>query len=197
MTTSTDQVRRRAMRLATLVAVPAAVVSGAVSLWAYGAFDGPAPAASPTLPVQTATTPVTMAAPHLDEETARICRAMVAKLPDRIRAADRRPVSAGAEQNAAYGDPALTLACGTPPAALLPTTQVYPLAGVCWVAEASPGGATWRTVDRSVGVTVTVPGSPDGSGQAVVPLARAVAESIPQLPAPPTGCERPPGPVPG
>jgi GNAT superfamily N-acetyltransferase len=36
----------------------------------------------------------------------------VSQLPATVRDLTQRPVTAGAEQNAAYGDPALTVACG-------------------------------------------------------------------------------------
>jgi hypothetical protein len=176
---ASDPVRRSAARVATLVAVPVALVVGLVSLWSAGAFR-----AAP------ATTPVTMAAPALDPDATAICRAVVAKLPEAVREMARRPVTAGPEQNAAYGDPPLTLACGVAPAAVEPTAEVYPLSGVCWVAVAQPGdtGTVWTTVDRQVPVAVTVPGAREGSAQSVIPFAAAVGTANPRLTTPPTGC---------
>src|SRR5882672_8768990 len=104
----TDPTRRGASITAAAVAIPIALAAGLFSLWKYGAFDGPA---APSPKVQ-ATGAVTMSAPALSEATAEVCRGVVAQLPDTLRDAPRRPVSAGAEQNAAYGDPAVTLACG-------------------------------------------------------------------------------------
>jgi hypothetical protein len=179
-----DPVRRRAATAATLVAVPVALAVGLVSLWAFGAFEGPPqPVAGPR-----PTSAVTMQAPTLTPEVAEVCRAVVAQLPDAVRDAARRPVTAGPEQNAAYGDPPLTLACGVLTPSLPPTTEVFPLSGVCWAAVPGPGGTVWTTVDRTVGIAVTVPGSPDGSGQSVIPFTKAISPNDPRLPDPPPGC---------
>jgi hypothetical protein len=181
----TDPVRRNAARIATLVAVPVALAVIGVSLWTYG--DSGAPDASSS-PSTQATSAVSMAAQPLTEETATVCRAVVAKVPDTVRELRRRPVTGGAEQNAAYGDPALTLSCGVPAPSLPPTTQVYPLSGVCWSATAGASGTVWTTVDRTVPIAITVPGKSDGSGQSVVPLAKVIAATDPRLPTPPAGC---------
>lgn len=185
---SAEPARRSAAKLATLVAVPIALAVGVLSLWAYGAFDGAGPEPSPTTAVAQPTSPVAMEAPTLNREVALVCREVVAALPDAVRNAARRPVTAGSEQNAAYGDPPLTLACGAPTPSLPLTAEVFPLSGVCWAARPATGGTVWTTVDRSVGIAVTVPGPPEGSGQSVVPFAKAIAENDPRLPKPPSGC---------
>ena len=101
--------RRGAARTASLIAIPFALAIGAFSLWRFGAFGGaeprpsslarpprrPAPSRWP--PRRCRTTPPRSAGP------------LIAHLPDAVHDANRRPVTAGAEQNAAYGDPALTL----------------------------------------------------------------------------------------
>jgi hypothetical protein len=179
--------RLGAARTASLIAIPIALGIGALSLWRFGAFDGASPRVSSTPPVQ-ATGPVTMAAPTLSDDVAAVCRAVVAHLPETVHDANRRPVSAGDEQNAAYGEPALTVACGAPIASVDPTALVYPLGGVCFVAAAGSGGAVWTTVDRQVPVVVTVPGDTDGSAQSVVPLTPAIAFGDPPAAAKPSGC---------
>jgi hypothetical protein len=186
-----DPVRRGAARLATLVAVPVAVAVAGISLWTYGGFGAPTPAPStpaPSAATPASTTPVTMAAPPLAEDVATICRAAVAKLPDSIQGLPRRAITAGAEQNAAYGDPALTFACGVVQPSFPPSADVYPLADVCWVAQPGQDGTVWFTVDRTVAVAVTVPGPQSGSAQSVVPLARVVATTVPRTATPPPGC---------
>jgi hypothetical protein len=181
---SADPVRRQAARAATIVAIPVALAVVGISVWTYGRAGATAtPSALPQ-----ATAPVTMAAPALTDQTATVCRAVVAALPDSIRDAKRRPVTAGAEQNAAYGDPAITLSCGGVAASLPPTTEVYPLGGVCWSAATGPNSTVWTTVDRTVVQTVTVPGTGDGSGQSVVPFGKPIADSVPRLDTAPTGC---------
>lgn len=180
-----DPIRRQAARTATLVAVPVALAVIGISLWTYGRAAG---TPTPSTATAQATAPVTMAAPVLTDDVATVCRAVVAKLPDTVRDLRRRPVSAGAEQNAAYGEPALTLACGAPTASLSPTAEVYPLAGVCWAPTAGPDATVWTTVDRTVPITVTVPGPADGSSQSVVPLSKVIGDAVPRQAAPPTGC---------
>jgi hypothetical protein len=179
--------RRSAARSAALLAIPIALAIGALSLWRFGAFDRPATAPSPT-PAALTNSPVTTTQRPLSEQAAAVCRAVIANLPDAIRDANRRPVTAGAEQNAAYGEPPVTVACGAPAAPVAPTDDVYPLSGVCFVAVSSAGGAVWTTIDRLVPVAVTVPGQPDGSAQSVIALAPAIAAGDPRQLSAPTGC---------
>jgi Protein of unknown function (DUF3515) len=180
-----DPTRRQAARVATLVAVPVALVVGLLSLWRFGAFDRPAPAP----PASAApTSPVSMPAAPLAPEAAEICRVVVSKLPESVNGSARRPVTAGAEQNAAYGEPPLTLACGTAPASYGPTDQLAVLGGVCWYQRPGGAGTEWTTVDRKVPVTVIVPGPVGGSAQWVIPFSAPVAAAQPQLANISTGC---------
>jgi hypothetical protein len=179
--------RRSAARSAALVAIPIGLVIGALSLWRFGAFDSPAAAPSPTSAAQ-ASGPVTTTERPLSDEAAVVCGAVIAHLPETIRDAARRPVTAGADQNAAYGDPAITVACGAPAAQVEPTEDVYPMSGVCFVAVPGSGATVWTTVDRQVPVAVTVPGQSDGSGQSVIPLAPAIAAQDPRQASAPSGC---------
>jgi hypothetical protein len=175
--------------VATLVAVPVALAIVGISLWTHGGLSDAVPAGQATSPpVPGATGPVPMAAPALSTEVAAACRAVVAKLPDAVRDLSRRQVTAGAEQNAAYGDPALTLACGIAQPSFAPTAEVYPLAGVCWLAQPNATGTVWTTVDRAIPVAVTVPGPQNGSAQSVLPLARTIATTDPTTASPPPGC---------
>ena len=179
-----DPVRRSAARTATLVAVPLAIAVAVISLLTFGGFgtDPPVP------PGPAATGPVTMTAPALPPEVVPVCRQIVADLPETVAGHARRPVTAGPEQNAAFGDPPITLACGAPAPTFPATDDVYTLSGVCW--HAVPGGDTtaWTTVDRAVPVTVTVPGPSDGSGQSVLPFSEAVGPNDPRLETFPSGC---------
>lgn len=179
--------RRHAARTATLVAVPVALAVGVLSVLVLRPAT-PKPTASPTTAAAQATGAVTVAAPPLSDPAATACRALIAKLPDQVVNAKRRPVSAGAEQNAAWGDPPLLLACGVLMPSIELTTDVYPISGVCWVATPVSGGALWTTIDRAVPVAVTVPGSPDGSGQWVAALSPAIGTTLELAPHRPTGC---------
>jgi hypothetical protein len=178
-----DPVRRSAARTATLVAVPVAIAIVVISVLIYG---GSTPAPPPPGPA--ATGPVEMAGRTLTADAMPVCQAVVSHLPDTIAGRARRPVSAGSEQNAAFGDPPITLACGTTQPTFEPTATVYPLSGVCWYAETRPDRSTWTTVDRTIPVTITVPGPPEGSAQSVIPFSATVAANDPPRDAVPSGC---------
>lgn len=178
-----DPVRRSAARTATLVAVPVAIAIVVISLLAYGRSAPPTPPAGPV-----ATGPVDMATRTLTADAVPVCQAVVAHLPNTVAGLARRPVSDGPEQNAAYGDPPITVACGTAQPTFEPTATVYPLSGVCWYAETQPGNTAWTTVDRTIPITVTVPGPSEGSAQSVIPFSAPVAANDPPRDAVPSGC---------
>jgi hypothetical protein len=189
-----DPATRSAARLAAAVALPAALVAGLI---AYRLLNGPGahPGASAS-PAPHSTAPVAMAAPALAERPATVCRALLAQLPSALRDRPRRPVTAGPEQNAAYGDPAITIACGAGPRPSIdPTAFVYPLSGVCWYAVPGPAATVWTTVDREVPVTVTVPNGYSGQGQWVIEFSPAVGAAVPAVTTPPTGCAGSPAPA--
>ncbi|HEY2949025.1 MAG TPA: DUF3515 domain-containing protein [Micromonosporaceae bacterium] len=185
-----DQDSRRAARLATLVALPVALLAGVLAFVLLNARgDGGAePSPGPSSPRAQETEPVTMAAPHLDDRTAVICRALLAALPDRIRDLPRRPVTAGPEQNAAYGDPAIQLACGGARPAVAPTDFLLVMDGVCWRSSQSPDHTAWTTADRAVPVRVTVPADYAQPAQWVNEFSAAVVTAVPSASAAPSGC---------
>lgn len=172
----TDPERRRAARTATIIAVPVALLVGLGSLWAFGAFSRPD------------TGPVEMPARTLTEETAEVCRAIIADLPSSVAGSERRPVTAGAEQNAAFGDPPVTLACGTEQPSVELTATVFTLNGVCWYSQTRPDETVWTTIDRMVPVTVTTPGRAEGSSQTVIAFSEPVRSADPAAETAPTGC---------
>ena len=133
---------------------------------------------------------VALPAPSLDDRRAVVCRALVATLPNALRDLTRRPVDAGPQQNAAYGDPAITLTCGAAVPSIVPTATVYPLSGVCWYAGERPDVTVWTTLDREVPVQVTVPRSYDAPGQWVIEFSAAVATAVPSTTSGvPSGCK--------
>jgi hypothetical protein len=172
-----------AARVATFVALPIALIVGAVSFWLLGGFGGSEPKPRPQ-----STAPVPMAAPPLDAPSATACRTLLTHLPDALRDRHRRPVTAGADQNVAYGDPAITLACGVPPVTLPTGADVYLLSGVCWYSQPEGGGTAWTTVDRTVAVRVTVPRSYSAPGQWVIEFSDPVAAALPRATTVPAGC---------
>jgi hypothetical protein len=179
-----DPTIRGAARLAALVAVPVALAAGLLSAWALGGFGRP-PAATPAAG---STEPVRVPDRSLSPDAAGVCRAVVADLPAAIPAGARRPVSVGSHQNAAYGDPPVLLSCGTAQPSVPPTADVSLLNGVCWYATPVEGATVWTTVDRRVPLSVTVPGSGEGSAQSVIPFSTAIARSDHRRPDAPSGC---------
>ena len=176
-------------RVATLVAVPAAVLTGVLVFWLLGGF--PAKSGSPSgsssgspaaPPAAQASGTVSVSAPALDAQTATICRALVSKLPDTLGDRARRPVSTGAEQAAAYGDPPIVLSCGGPQPQVPQDAQLFGLSGVCWFAEEQSGGQTWSTVYRQVPVNVTVPKAYGQPGQVVVGFSAPIVDAVPLVP---------------
>jgi hypothetical protein len=184
-----DRTTRQAALWATLVAVPLTLVVAFAAFLAVRPDESPAAAPSPTPPRPQSTTPVAVDAPKLSERATIVCRALVSQLPNAVRDLQLRPVTAGSEQNAAYGDPAITVSCGVPKASYLPTDQVYQLSRVCWHQVDRPDATEWTTVDREVPVRVTVPKFYDTPGQwttAFSPTVTATVRSLQQIP---TGCK--------
>jgi hypothetical protein len=182
----TDPESRRAARIATLIAIPAALLAGVLALWLAGGFGGPGNPPKPK-PRPTPTAPVSMAARDLSTHAAEVCRALLSDLPDSVRDLPRRPVTAGAEQNAAYGEPPVRLTCGVPEPKFAATATVYPLSGVCWLPRKADDGTVWTTVDREVPVAVTVPGPRAESGQWAAAFSRYVKKT-PVAKDVPSGC---------
>ena len=150
--------------------MPVALVVLLGLLWGFGVLSRPD------------TGPVAMDAPALTPEAAQVCRAIVADLPETVAGSARRAVTAGPEQNAAYGDPPVTLPCGTVPPAVEDTATVFPLSGVCWFPQPGTDATVWTTVDRAVPVSVTVPGPQEGSAQTVIAFSEAVEGRRPAAP---------------
>ncbi|MDG4769668.1 DUF3515 family protein [Solwaraspora sp. WMMD792] len=192
-----DRTTRQAAIWATVVALPLTVI---VALAAFsrlapaGSDDDPGAAADPSASASAGvapvpTTPVQIAAPALDERAEIVCRALVSQLPGTLRDLPQRRVTDGAEQNAAYGEPPITVACGVPAAQFPPTDLVYALDGVCWHAAEQADATVWTTVDREIPVRVSVPGSYDEPGQWVTAFADPLIETVPSdADAAPRGC---------
>jgi hypothetical protein len=132
--------------------------------------------------------PVAIAAIELSERHTVVCRAFLSKLPEQLRGLPRRQVSGGHEQNAAFGDPAVTIACGGGAPAFAPTDFVYSMSGVCW--HSNEAGSVWTTVDREVPIALTLPAllGGQGSGQWAAAVSGPITASVPSLEVKPSGC---------
>jgi hypothetical protein len=173
-----DRSTRSAALLATAIAVPVAALVGVLIfvLVIRNAEPGaqPKPAATTAVPVPAA--PVTMAAPALSDGAAAACLAVTSQLPVKLRDLAARKVSAGPEQNAAYGEPPITVACGVPSPVMCTTLDggagCVPLTAdmlvmnrVCWWAAQGAASNTFTTMDREVAVQVSVPSSYQNAAQ--------------------------------
>jgi Protein of unknown function (DUF3515) len=189
-----DATTRRAARLATLIALPVALLAGLIGYWALGGFRAAPGGVTATASASPkATGAVEVSASPLTGTPADVCRALVAKLPDTLGELARRPVRTGPEQNAAYGDPAVTVACGTPGPSVPPDGQLFVLDTVCWYAEQHADAAVWSLQDRAVPMTVRVPARYTGPSRFVIALSRPIVSAIPAVGATPTQTGQPSG----
>ncbi|MFI5491007.1 DUF3515 family protein [Actinoplanes sp. NPDC051859] len=196
-----DPVTRSAALWATVVAVPVAILAGLVifSQLTPGDADGTAkPTASATQPAILPGEPVQLAAPKLDDRAQQVCLAVTSQLPQQVRDLRPRKVSAGPEQNAAYGEPPLTVSCGVARPTMCPSleetgsgcvpldTELMTMNRVCWWAAKQATGTTFTTMDREVPVQVTVPSQYDQPAQwanefsdLVVKTDKSITEGVP------------------
>src|SRR4051794_2076576 len=165
-------------RLATLVALPIALVVGILVYLGLRPTDTPhqPTAASPAPGAPQNTAPVAVPASPLAGRPTLVCRALLARLPERLGDLGRRPVTAGAEQNAAYGDPPVALTCGVPGPSAAPDAQFLRLSGVCWYAVPGAQDTVWSLQAREVPLRVSVPARYEG--QLLVGLSDAIVSSI-------------------
>ncbi|MBQ1050701.1 DUF3515 family protein [Micromonospora sp. C51] len=184
-----DRSNRGAALIAAAVAVPVALLVGALALNNLSPEEpAAAPQPSATTPAPVSTAPVEMAAPQLGERPTVVCRALLSQLPDSIRDLPQRPVSAGPEQNAAYGDPALTVACGGDEPEVKPDDHLYLVNSVCWYAVEGPDVTELTTVDRETAVTLRVPHFYGEALQWASPVSGTIVESIRSSGTAPSGC---------
>lgn len=190
----TDPARRAATRIATLVAIPVAVLVGLLVFWllrgAGPGVDGgasPSPEASATGPRPTSS--VSVSPPPLTPSAAVVCRALLARLPATIRDQPQRPVTAGAEQVAAYGAPPVVLTCGVPPVTRDPTVGPIVVSGVCWYQGKADGDNTLTTIDRKVPLQLRVPAQYPDALQWAGEFAATITTTVPTIATPPPGCQ--------
>lgn len=184
-----DRTTRQAALWATVVAVPIAVLIAVFAINAVTADPDPAPTATmPATPGPQSTAPVAMAAPPLSARAATVCRALTSQLPATVQGRAQRPVTAGPEQNAAYGDPAITVACGGPSASYPPTDGLWNLDGVCWHFHEGAEATVATTVDREVPVRVAVPHTYEEAFQRTIPFSAVIVATVPSLKEIPSGC---------
>ena len=195
-----DPANRLAAMWATVVAVPVAIVVGVVAFAVMNPDEPDKPAAPQAGPVPSAA--VQMDARQLDDRSARACLAVTSQLPARIRDLPARKVTAGPEQNAAYGEPPITVTCGVPapvmcasladetPGCVPMDTELLIMNRVCWYAKPDNGSATVTTMDREVPVRVTVPSSYENPAQWANEFSDTIVKTVKSKAGDlPSGCE--------
>lgn len=188
-----DPARRSAARVATLAAVPIAVLVGVLVFWllhdvASGGDTGATPSPSGPAAAPRPTSSVSVSPPPLSARAALVCRALLARLPDTVRDLPQRPVTAGAEQVAAYGEPPVVLTCGTPQVSRDPTVMPYVVSGVCWYPRKVDGGTSLTTIDREVPLELRVPSHYSDPLQWAAEFAATITDTVPTTATPPPGC---------
>jgi len=119
----------------------------------------------------------------LAEDERELCDQLLAALPSQVLGGERRdvtPYGAGA----AWGDPPVTLRCGTTDAqGMSPSMQCQVVDDVGWYAEELEGGYRFTTIGRQTYVEVVVPdsGGSETAAGALVDLAPAVRETVPEV----------------
>jgi hypothetical protein len=202
-TRGSDRTTRSAAVLAAAFAVPIALVAGLLIFWKLLPSDNaatPAPSAS-AAPATVPTTAVQMAAPKLDAHTGQVCLAVTSQLPTTLRDLPGRKVTAGPEQNAAWGEPPITVACGVTPPTMCERVDgghpgcvpldatMYAMNGVCWWGQQGPAANVFTTMDRAVAVRVTVPSGYQQAAQWANEFSDAVVKTVKsKTSGVPTGC---------
>jgi hypothetical protein len=197
-----DPTTRSAALWATAIAVPVAILAGfLIFSQLTPSADEPGAAPAATQPAVAPTTPVQMAAPALSARTAQVCLAVTSQLPTSLRDLPARQVSAGPEQNAAYGEPPITVACGVPqpkmcervdggaPGCVPLEAVMFAMDGVCWWGNDGPASDVFTTMDREVAVQVTVPASYQQTAQWANEFSEPVVKTVKSITTGvPSGC---------
>jgi hypothetical protein len=197
-----DRTTRNAALWAAAFAVPIALVAGLLIFWRIAPHDTDAqPAPTSTAPQVVPSTPVAMTAPRLDARTSQVCLAVTSQLPSAVRDLPARKVSDGPEQNAAWGEPPITVACGVTQPTLCERADgghagcvpldatMLKMNGVCWWGQDGPASDLFTTMDREVAVRVTVPSSYQQTAQWANEFSDAVVKTIKSRSSGvPTGC---------
>jgi hypothetical protein len=199
-----DPTTRSAALWAAAFAVPIAIVAGLIMFARLSPGDQKAdPAATATSAAVVPATPVRMAAPRLGARAAQVCLAVTSQLPTTLRDLPGRKVSAGPEQNAAWGEPPITVACGVTqptmceridgghPGCVPLDATMYAMNGVCWWGQDLPATDVFTTMDREVAVQVSVPSSYQQTAQWANEFSDPVVKTVKSRDkGVPTGCTR-------
>lgn len=170
-----------AARKATYIAVPLALIAGALTALLIANS-----LRSITGDGATNTSTITSVQVVVDPATDQLCSAFANAVPGAIDGRKQRPVK-GYPGAAGWGQPPILAVCGVAkPAALVAGSTLTSVNGVSWFVQEDtdtakygvPGKNTlWVTVDRVANVGVAVPNGTDGS-VAIAPISTSIAASL-------------------
>jgi hypothetical protein len=125
--------------------------------------------------------PAQVSPPSPSGDTASLCRRLLTAAPDKVDDQSARDVRPDSPYTAAWGDPAITLACGVAkPAGLNAASQCFEVNGVGWYVENRSDTYRFTTIGRRAFVQVTVPRhyGPQPAN-ALIDLAEPISDHIP------------------
>lgn len=115
--------------------------------------------------------------PSLVPAAAVVCAQVVAALPQQLAAGvTRRATAPSSTSTAAWGDPAVTLRCGTRPGS--PLDESYGFDAVRWAMHDSGASRTWTTLTARVPVQVVIPDAYNGQAEMLGSLAVALRPTL-------------------
>jgi hypothetical protein len=125
--------------------------------------------------------PVALDQPQPSGAAATACRELLKDVPEVVEDQSRREVQPSSPYTAAWGDPAITLACGVAkPAGLNAASECFEVNGVGWFSEERAAAVRFTSIGRSSYVQVTVPKAYVPANP-LVDLAKPVDDHIPVL----------------
>jgi len=120
--------------------------------------------------------------PRPPAAAAEACRALSARLPERLDGESRRGLEPQSPFTAAWGDPAIVLRCGVGrPAALRRTSELTTVNGVDWFAEELTAGYLFTSTGRVANVELTVPDDYAPEVDPLVDLAGPLERAVPRI----------------
>jgi hypothetical protein len=113
----------------------------------------------------------------LPDAVAAVCAQVVAGLPQQLTAGvTRRATTPSSTATAAWGEPAVTLRCGTPTGS--PRDEPFAFDDVRWAMHDSGASRTWTTLAATVPVQVVIPDAYENQAEMLGSLAVALRPAL-------------------
>ncbi len=132
----------------------------ALSVACTGGPGGPDAVVDVRAPIATSSTVITL------------CRGLLKRLPEQLGADVSRRRTEDPGRTAAWGEPPITLTCGSATPTRVPVPLI--LDDVRFTTERRSDRVLWSTTDRQVTVTLDVPLSYESQAEIVIPLVPAL-----------------------